>query len=141
MDIYLIRYVSDDLIEALKNLIPQLDNTVPIPDIHALSRIVNSPSSKVFVAEHKNKIIATATLVIFEVPTGRKAWLEDLVVDSDLRRKGVGEKLVKHILTYAKSEGINRVDLTSSIQRYEAHQLYKKVGFTERESNIFRKRI
>lgn len=141
MNIYIIRYVSDDLIEALNRLIPQLDPTVPVPDIHALSRIVNSPSSKVFVVEEKGKIIATATLVIFEVATGRKVWLEDLVVESSLRRKGIGEKLVRHILDYAKEEGIERVDLTSNTQRLAAHQLYKKVGFAQRESNIFRKKL
>lgn len=141
MEIYLAKFVSDQLIDAMRRLIPQLDESVPIPDIHALSRIVNSKTSNLFVVEIEGQIVASATLIIFEVGTGKKAWLEDLVVETKFRRKGIGQSLVNAILDYASSQGLMRVDLTSNLKRFAAHELYKKAGFEQRESNIFRKEL
>lgn len=141
MNIYLASFVSDELVDAFKRLIPQLDETARIPDIHTLSKIVNSETTRLFVVEDNHRIVASATLVIYDIPTIRKAWIEDVVVDETMRGRGIAVDLLQYILEYAHQEGLDKVDLTSNIQRKSAYALYEKLGFEQRESHIFRKII
>ena len=78
------------------------------------------------------------TLVTFRLPTGVRAWIEDVVVDSSLRGRGIGEALTKAALDVATSAGARTVDLTSRPSRESANRLYARVGFEMRETNVYR---
>ena len=78
------------------------------------------------------------TLIIFQIPTGIRAWIEDVVVDSSARGRGIGKKLNSAALELAKQAGVKTVDLTSRPARKEANQLYKDIGFIQRETNVYR---
>ena len=79
------------------------------------------------------------TLVVFRIPTGVRAWVEDVVVDKEARGKGIGEKLIRTSIERAKAEGAKTIDLTSRPSRVEAHRLYKRCGFEMRETCVFRR--
>ena len=78
------------------------------------------------------------TLAMFLIPTGRRAWIEDVVVDENARGKGVGQLLNERALEIAKVAGARTVDLTSRPSREAANRLYQRLGFVERETNVYR---
>jgi len=78
------------------------------------------------------------TLVLFPIPTGMRAWIEDVVVDESARGRGVGEALNRRALEIAVNAGAKTVDLTSRPSREAANRLYQRLGFVIRETNIYR---
>jgi ribosomal protein S18 acetylase RimI-like enzyme len=103
-----------------------------------LESIVASDSSHILLAKVDGVIVGSLTLVIFRIPTGIRAWIEDVVVDADARGKGVGEALNKFALAEAKRQGATTVDLTSRPSREAANRLYQRLGFNARETNVYR---
>lgn len=136
--IYEVTEVSDELIEAFARLIPQLSSSNPPPDGEFLGRIVGSDASILLAAEDEGAIVGSLTLVVFPIPTGIRAWIEDVVVDSSARGKGVGGALNKHALALAEKLGATTVDLTSRPSREAANRLYQELGFERRETNVYR---
>lgn len=131
--------VTESLTDAYRALIPQLSSSSNPPTGEALQRIIESDSAQILIAEDENgEILGTMTLVIFQIPTGVRAWIEDVVVDSSARGKGIGKKLNLAALELAKQAGAKTVDLTSRPARQEANQLYRSIGFAERETNVYR---
>lgn len=131
--------VTESLTDAYRVLIPQLSSSSNPPTGEALQRIIESDSAQILIAEDENgEILGTMTLVIFQIPTGIRAWIEDVVVDSSARGKGIGKKLNLAALELAKQAGAKTVDLTSRPARQEANQLYRSIGFAERETNVYR---
>ncbi|MEY4373004.1 MAG: hypothetical protein RL219_1773, partial [Actinomycetota bacterium] len=84
------------------------------------------------------RIVGTLTLVVFRIPTGVRAWIEDVVVDNAARGHGVGELLNVRALEVARSKGAKTVDLTSRPSREAANRLYQRIGFQPRETNVYR---
>jgi ribosomal protein S18 acetylase RimI-like enzyme len=126
---------------AFQRLIPQLSKSNPAPTQEQLESIVASDSSYVLIAKVDGVIVGSLTLVIFHIPTGIRAWIEDVVVDADARGKGVGEELNKFALTEAKRQGATTVDLTSRPSREAANRLYQRLGFEQRDTNVYRYKI
>ena len=133
--------VDNDLVSAFQRLIPQLSKSNPAPTKEQLESIVASDSSHILLAKVGDAIVGSLTLVIFHIPTGIRAWIEDVVVDSEARGKGVGEALNKFALAEAKRQGATTVDLTSRPSREAANRLYKRLGFEQRETNVYRYKI
>ena len=96
------------------------------------------PDTTMFVAEDDGRIVGTLTLAAFEIPTGRRAWIEDVVTDTAARGKGVASALVDAALAHAASIGARTVDLTSRPDREDANRLYVKLGFEQRTTNVYR---
>lgn len=132
--------VSDELVAAFARLTPQLSSSSPAPGADELAAIVSSPATVLFIARDTDtgEIVGTLTLALFRIPTGLRAWIEDVVVDSDARGKGVGAALNEAALTRARREGAKTVDLTSRPTRDAANRLYKRIGFVPRETNVYR---
>ncbi len=72
------------------------------------------------------------------IPTGIRAWIEDVVVDGAARGKGVGDALNRHAIDLAADLGAKTVDLTSRPSREAANRLYKRLGFEQRDTNVYR---
>ena len=131
--------VTESLTDAYRVLIQQLSYSSSPPTGEALQRIIESDSAQILIAENENgEILGTMTIIIFQIPTGIRAWIEDVVVDSSVRGKGIGKKLNLAALELAKQAGAKTVDLTSRPARQEANQLYRSIGFVERETNVYR---
>ena len=132
------KHVDNDLVSAFQRLIPQLSKSNPAPTKEQLESMIASNSSHILLAKVDGKIVGSLTLVVFHIPTGIRAWIEDVVVDLDARGKGVGEALNKFALAEAQRHGATTVDLTSRPSREAANRLYQRLGFKFRETNIYR---
>ena len=131
--------VTPELVEAFARLVPQLSSSNPPPTEAALAELVASPTTTVFLARSEDgAIIGTLTLCIFRIPTGTRAWIEDVVVDDQARGAGVGTALNEAALDHARTLGAKTVDLTSRPSRDAANRLYQRIGFVARETNVYR---
>jgi len=133
--------VDDELVAAFELLIPQLSSSNPPPGADMLATIIDSEASVLFIARDRgdgNRIVGSLTLALFMIPTGLRAWIEDVVVDDAARGKGVGRKLNEAALDRARTVGATTVDLTSRPSREAANRLYLRLGFETRETNIYR---
>ena len=131
--------VDDGLVEAWVRLTPQLSSSSAPPTKAELEDIVASPSTVLLVGrEDDGAILGSLTLVLFRIPTGVRAIIEDVVTDDAARRKGVGTALVTTALRVAEERGCRTVDLTSRPSREAANRLYQELGFQKRETNVYR---
>jgi ribosomal protein S18 acetylase RimI-like enzyme len=131
--------VGPELVEAFARLVPQLSSSSPPPGRDELADIVASSSSVLFIArDAEGTIVGSLTLAQFRVPTGVKAWIEDVVVDESRRGAGIGEALVAAAVDRATAQGAKSVDLTSRPSREDANRLYQRLGFEARTTNVYR---
>lgn len=131
--------VSDELVSAFASLVPQLSSSAPPPGHDELAEMVRAPSTTVLVARSADGVIVgTLTLVVFRIPTGVRAWIEDVVVDASSRGTGMAPALVREAIRRAEAAGARTVDLTSRPSRQAANRLYQKLGFDTRSTNVFR---
>jgi ribosomal protein S18 acetylase RimI-like enzyme len=133
--------ITDELVEVMAHLLPQLSSSAAAPDRAALEEIVASPTSSLFVARlasRGGRIVGAITLLIYRIPTGRHAVIEDVVVDESARGHGVGAALVREAVELARSRGARHVNLTSRSSREAANRLYQRAGFVIRETNVYR---
>lgn len=129
---------TPELVEAMARLIPQLSKSSPAPTHEVLQEITTSEASVFFVARLDGRIVGSLTLVLFRIPTGFRAWIEDVVVDGGARGTGVGALLNQAALDEARRRGARTVDLTSRPSREAANRLYQRIGFVARETNVYR---
>jgi ribosomal protein S18 acetylase RimI-like enzyme len=103
--------------------------------------IVASPATVLFIArddDDARTIVGCLTLAVFRIPTGLRAWIEDVIVDQSARRRGVGEALNREAIARAQAAGARTVDLTSRPSREAANRLYQRLGFHPRDTNVYR---
>ena len=130
--------VNGELVEAFARLTPQLSRSAPPPGEQELERIVQSDAIRLLVAKMDGAIVGSLTLALFPVPTGLRAWIEDVVVDEGVRGQGIGAALNQEALKVAQDQGARTVDLTSRPSREAANRLYQRLGFKQRETNVYR---
>jgi len=131
--------VTPELVAAFRLLTPQLSRSAPAPGGHELAEMVRSPATILLMARDSEKgLVGSLTLVLFRIPTGVRAWIEDVVVDEGSTRRGIAEILCREALNRASAAGARTVDLTSRPSRETANRLYRRLGFAERETNVYR---
>ena len=130
---------NPEVVAAFARLVPQLSRSSPAPTAAELAEMVASPATVVLVARAGGgEIVGTLTLALFRIPTGLRAWIEDVVVDEGARGTGVGEALTRAALERAVASGARSVDLTSRPSREAANRLYRRLGFQPRDTNMYR---
>lgn len=127
------------IVDAVARLVPQLSRSAPPLDDEKLGEIVAAPATDLFIAiDDTGTIVGMATLVTFRIPTGVRAWIEDVVVDDTGRGQGVGTALTEAMVARAAEHGARTVDLTSRPSRDAANRMYQKAGFVRRDTNVYR---
>ncbi len=131
--------VTPELVEAFARLVPQLSHSAPAPGQAELGEMTSAPGTHVLVARlDDGPMVGALTLVLFRIPTGIRAWIEDVVVDESARGQGVGEALSRRAIDLAAAGGARTVDLTSRPSRQAANHLYERIGFERRDTNVYR---
>ena len=129
---------SADVLAACHRLIPQLSSSSAPISAQELEEIIQSDTTVLFAARSGQEIVGLLTLAIFRIPTGVRAWIEDVVVDNQARGRGVGDALNRAALAEAERRGAKTVDLTSRPSREAANRLYQRLGFKQRDTNVYR---
>jgi ribosomal protein S18 acetylase RimI-like enzyme len=129
----------DGLAELIERLVRQLSRSSPAPSVAELDEIIQSPACHLLLARDADEtLVGMLTLVVFRIPTGVRAWIEDVVVDQAARGRGVGAELTNAAIRLANQHGARTVDLTSRPDREAANRLYQRLGFVRRETNVYR---
>ena len=130
--------VRTEYIDGINNLLGQLTSSPKEMNEALLRTIVVSDRTHLFLAYIGNQIVGMATLAAYVIPTGTKAWVEDVVVDNNFRGNHIGKKLVNHVVEYTKKYSPCSLMLTSRPMRVAANKLYQSVGFEKRETNVYK---
>lgn len=148
MTVELVEQSSPEIVEAMERLIPQLSRTAPPLTPEQCRALVAQKGVHLFVFRpdvptsghpyNGAPILGMLTLATFTIPTGLRAWVEDVVVDGEARGHGAGQALVEAAVEHAASLGARTVDLTSRPTREAANRLYQRAGFQLRETNVYR---
>jgi ribosomal protein S18 acetylase RimI-like enzyme len=138
VSVEVLREVTDEVVEAFGVLLPQLSRSAPPADREVLEGVLSSAANTLLIARSDGKIAGTLTLVMFPIPTGLRAWIEDVIVDQAARGQGIGQVLTIEALRIAEKAGARTVDLTSRPSREAAGRLYERVGFQSRSTRMYR---
>lgn len=137
-EISVLRAIPDEFVEALHRMIPQLAPGTPLPSRDDLQAVIECSNNTLLAACVNGKTVGTLTLTMIIAPTGVTGWIADVVVDSLIRGKGIGEKLVREAIAISQTKGAKYVDLSSRPAREAANRLYQRIGFEKRETNYYR---
>ncbi|MDX2854061.1 GNAT family N-acetyltransferase [Actinacidiphila glaucinigra] len=138
LEVAVAREADDEMVEAFTRLLPQLSSSAAPPDHESLRRLLAAEANTVLVARVDGRVVGTLTLAMFPLPTGMRAWIEDVVVDEAARGYGVGAALTEEAVRLADAAGARTVDLTSRPSRKAANRLYERLGFLVRDTRVFR---
>jgi ribosomal protein S18 acetylase RimI-like enzyme len=128
---------SGELVAAFARLVPQLTTRTAPPSAAEIERVLADPRAVQLVARDGGAIVGVLTLLVFELPTGLKARIEDVIVDEHARGQGAGEALVAEAQRLADESGVVAIELTTAPQREAANRLYARLGFVRRETNVY----
>lgn len=133
---------SADVLTSINQLLPQLSLNAQGISMDRLLELVESDNTIIFLGTDKDgQILGMLSLIVMKIPTGNKAWIEDVVVDSKARGQGLGKALMNHALEEAKKREVKSIDLTSRPTREAANLLYQSLGYQKRETNVYRHKI
>ena len=138
VEIIEISEANNEILSQVNGLLPQLSKSASPLSLESLDILAKSESTNLFVAKEGKKVWGMLSLVLFPIPTGTKAWVEDVVVDSSARGKGIGKALMNHALKKVREKRGKSIDLTSRPSRETANKLYQSLGYQKRETNVYR---
>lgn len=138
INIYEATEATPELANAIAALLPQLSTTPHPFGLDDLKAIVSSKDSHLFILAVNGQTAGMITLAFYTTPTGRKAWAEDLVVDSSWRGHSFGKLLINHVIQFAEDNSPCQLMLTSRPSRTAANALYKSIGFAAKETNVYK---
>jgi ribosomal protein S18 acetylase RimI-like enzyme len=138
INVHEIREATDEVVSAFLRLLPQLSRSAAPLDRTAVDRMVSHDANTVFVARYDGEIVGMLTLVMVPIPSGLRARIEDVVVDSGARGRGVATALTVAAMEAAQAAKARTVDLTSRPERDAAGRLYERLGFRARDSRVYR---
>jgi ribosomal protein S18 acetylase RimI-like enzyme len=128
--------VDEGLVEAIARLLPQLSEA-RTPPTRAQLADTAAHQTLLVARDDEGGIVGTLTLVLYRVPSGLKGRIEDVIVDSSMRGKGVGEALAREGMARAGAAGVLMLELTSMPYRESANRLYKRLGFVRKPTNVY----
>lgn len=131
--------VTDHTAAQINALLPQLSAKATPLRAEALRQIVSRPNVRLYVLHDEcAQLCGMATLTLDALVTGTKAWIEDVVVSQTCRGRGYGSQLISHLVAEAKAHGAASVNLTSRPEREAANRLYRRLGFVQRQTNVYK---
>lgn len=140
MHILTVTEITDEILEAVTRLVPQLGAHKTPPTRDELTALVKSAGSTLLIARHPDEtgpMAGMLSLTVYRVPTGVRSIVEDVIVDQSMRRRGIAEALMLHAIELARKAGANGVSLTSNPRREAANKLYQAMGFQKRDTNAY----
>ena len=131
----LLTYTDSDFSD-LASLMQELSGNIVFTR-ESLERMLADSNSHLYVARDEGRIVACGSLCIFHQPFSTDASIESVVVSSKMRGKGLGRKLMEHLIEEASKMNVDCIHLTSNPKREAANALYQKMGFERYETNCY----
>jgi len=122
-------------------LIKQLTQNIIEPEslVKRIKELIKQKNSHFLVVELNDEIVGFGGLVWYKIPSkGIIAWIEEVVVDSQYRKHGIGTALMERLLKLAKTKKVKQVKLTSAPA---AKSLYEKLGFINKDNEYLIKSL
>lgn len=141
MDVREITEFNNVEFKAVKRFMEILSSDLPELAENLYREVIASDNSHLFLIYDEDNIAGTLTIGFYKSSSGRKAWIEDVVVDENYRGKGLGKYIVQYAIEFSKKLGANTLMLTSSPKRIAANELYKSLGFILKETNTYRMQL
>lgn len=138
MDIVRTRRIPEDELEQIHALVRQLSSGAKLMSAKDFNALLDEGNLILFTAIVDGKIVGMLSLVFFQIPTGLRARIEDVVVLDEFRRRGIARAMSEKAISAFEEAGARTLDLTSSPSREAANNLYKSIGFVQRETNVYR---
>ena len=134
-----IKSFSQEIYQFICKLTKQLSPKAVVPSEEDFCKMLEDSGFHLFVIQNDNGLpVGMLTVVIYQTPSGRKAWIEDVVVDERVRGQGYGKMLMRHSIDYCGNTGANTISLTSNPSRIEANKMYQSLGFHIYETNVYK---
>jgi ribosomal protein S18 acetylase RimI-like enzyme len=140
-DIVRVEVTDSEVVAGVRRLHAQVSSSATVPGADDIAGIVAGPTTVLFVARERDGtrcVVGMLTLVMFRIPSGLRAWIEDVAVDEAARGQGIGEALSRAAVDHARAHGARTIELTSRPAREVANRLYRKLGFEIRNTNVYR---
>lgn len=138
MNIEELTSADSKMLDDMNGLLMQLSGDIAYLSDEKLNSVIEAEHIHLLVAKDNNKIIGALTLIENKLLSSHKAWIEDVVVDTNRRGEGIARKLIEFAIVRAENLGVEKIDLTSRPDRVAANELYKKMGFELRNTNVYR---
>ena len=138
IEIFELKVACNCYVGPINRLLGQLSSSGACIDEAQLQALVESEASHLFLAKYKGEVVAMLTLGEYLAPTGRKMWIEDVVVDESARGLSIGRAMVGHAIEYAQELGGGALMLTSRPSRIAANNLYRSCDFKQKETNVYK---
>jgi len=133
--------LEEELLKSINNLMKILSPDLDRIDRKRLEELIANPLFELYLLEITGEIVGMASLHYMETLAKKSAWVEDVVIHPKHQGKGLGKKVMKHLVECAKKKGLKHIDLTSSPHRIVANKLYQKLKFKPRETNVYRLKL
>jgi ribosomal protein S18 acetylase RimI-like enzyme len=103
---------------------------------------INNENQIYICAETEDRMVGFCSLTIVNsfLASGKLAYIDELIVDRNFRRKGIGLLLLSEIERIAKEKYCNQIELVSAFHRENAHLFYERYGFNK-EAFLFTKKL
>lgn len=103
-----------------------------------LREVISNKNTVTIAAKDGGRIIGMGLLYSIIHVGRRSGHIEDVVVDSAYRGRGLGEKIMQELISAARKNGLKTIYLTSKPERKAANHLYQKLGFVRKETNVYK---
>lgn len=133
--------LTNELISSINNLLGHLSPNNYTVNKKRFRELLNNHLLEIYLLEFGKDIIGMGSLHYFETLVKKSAWIEDVVVCPEHRRKGHGKRIISHMISRAKKNGAKHVDLSSRNDRAESHKFYKKLKFDRRDTSVYRRKL
>ena len=141
LEIFEVKEACDCFVEPMNRLLAQLSSSGASITLEQLQQLVDCNASHLFFGRYNGEIVAMLTLGEYLAPTGRKMWIEDVVVDAAARGHSFGRAMVEHAIGFARELGDGALMLTSRPSRVAANALYRSCEFEQKETNVYKMNI
>ena len=128
--------VNDALQNKITNLYNQLNDSIKQLSLHQI--LVENRNLIFVLCTDDDEVVGIALMATYQVISGHKGMIEDVVVDQRHRGKGIGRMLMEKLLQEGRNRELDEILLFSGHHRTPAINLYKSLGFQLKNSGLYR---
>jgi GNAT superfamily N-acetyltransferase len=130
--------LTEEILQKINDLMEILSPGIKKVDSKRFAELIDNPLFELYLLELEGQIAGMASLHFFDSLAKKSVWVEDVVIHPKHQGKGLGKKIMKHVMDKAKKRGARHIDLSSSPHRKAANKLYQKLNFEPRNTNWYR---